>query len=305
MSWIGKVQGVSVSRQCALTGVARSSLHAQQSPKVVDKEDLRISQLIDEQYTKRPFFGTRRMKTFLRRRGEPIGRKRVQRLMRLMGLAGMSPGPHTSKPGPGHRIYPYLLRGVLVTKPNQVWSTDITYIRLTQGFVYLVAVIDWYSRQVLSWRISNTMEASFCIACLEDALILYGKPEVFNSDQGAQFTSDAFTSVLKREEISISMDGRGRVFDNIFVERLWRSVKYEDIYLQSYSDAKELKHGLKKYFDFYNEEQPHQALSDRTPQEVYESGQGGGGLILQKYPVRLKQEVDYGATLHSCNAVKA
>jgi putative transposase len=288
MSWIGKVQGVSVGRQYALTGVARSSLHAQQGPKVVDKEDLRISQLIDEQYTKRPFFGTRRMKTFLRRGGEPIGRKRLQRLMRLMGLAGMSPGPHTSKPGPGHRIYPYLLRGVLVAKPNQVWSTDITYIRLTQGFVYLVAVIDWYSRQVLSWRISNTMEASFCIACLEDALILYGKPEVFNSDQGAQFTSDAFTDVLKREAISISMDGRGRVFDNIFVERLWRSVKYEDIYLQSYSDTKELKHGLKKYFDFYNEERPHQALSDRTPQEVYESDQGGGALILQKYPVRLK-----------------
>jgi putative transposase len=165
MSWIGKVQGVSVSRQCALTGVARSSLHAQQGPKVVDKEDLRISQLIDEQYTKRPFFGTRRMKTFLRRRGEPIVRKRVQRLVRLMGLAGMSPGPHTSKPGLGHRIYPYLLRGVLVAKPNQVWNTDITYIRLTQGFVYLVAVIDWYSRQVLSWRISNTMEASFCIVC--------------------------------------------------------------------------------------------------------------------------------------------
>ena len=154
-------------------------------------------------------------------------------------------------------------------------------------------------------RISNTMEASFCIACLEDALILYGKPEVFNSDQGAQFTSTAFTDFLKREAISISMDGRGRVFDNIFVERLWRSVKYEDIYLQSYSDAKELKHGLKKYFDFYNEERPHQALSDRTPQEVYESGQGGGALILQKYPVILKQEVDYGATLHSCNAVKA
>jgi putative transposase len=183
-----------------------------------------------------------------------------------------------------HKIYPYLLRGVAIERPNQVWSTDITYIRLAHGFVYLAAIIDWYSRKVLSWRISNSMEAAFCVDCLEDALRLYGKPEVFNSDQGSQFTSDAFTGVLKREGITISMDGRGRVFDNIFVERLWRNVKYEDVYLMGYATMGELLIGLTKYFAFYNGERMHQSLGNETPDVVYASASGGGALILDRYP---------------------
>lgn len=219
----------------------------------------------------------------LGRLGHTVNRKRVQRLMRTMGLAGMAPGPNTSGKHPQHKVYPYLLRGVDVERPNQVWSTDVTYIRLARGFVYLVAVIDWYSRRVLSWRISNSMDASFCVDCLEDALRVHGKPEVFNSDQGSQFTSNAFTGVLKREGIAISMDGRGRALDNIFVERLWRSVKYEDVYLQGYGTMGELTVGLARYFAFYNGERPHQSLGHRTPHEVYASGRGGGAKIADKF----------------------
>jgi putative transposase len=203
--------------------------------------------------------------------------------MRLMGLAGMAPGPDTSRPHPEHKVYPYLLRGVQVVRPNQVWSTDITYVRLARGFVYLVAVIDWYSRRVLSWRISNSMEAVFCVDCLEDAMRIYGKPEIFNSDQGSQFTSVAFTGVLEREGIVISMDGRGRVFDNIFVERLWRNVKYEDVYLKGYATMGELMVGLSKYFAFYNGERPHQSLGNKTPDVVYRTGVGGGAMIVDKF----------------------
>jgi putative transposase len=206
-----------------------------------------------------------------------------------MGLAGMAPGPGTSKPHPGHKIYPYLLRGVAVTRPNQVWSTDITYIRLATGFMYLTVVLDWYSRRVLSWRLSNTMQSRFCVDCLEEALRIYGNPEVFNSDQGSQFTSEEFTAPLRREAIKISMDGRGRVFDNIFVERFWRNVKCEDIYLNGYSTVEELKVGLVRYFVDYNDTRPHQSLDYRTPKEVYESGEGGGALIIEKYP-RVKEE---------------
>ena len=191
-------------------------------------------------------------------------------MMRSMGLAAIAPGPNTSWAHPQHKVYPYLLRGVAVVRPNQVWSTDITYIRLERGFAYLVAIIDWYSRRVLSWRISNSMEAAFCVDCLEDALRVHGKPEVFNSDQGVQFTSEAFTGVLKREKITISMDGRGRAFDNIFVERLWRSVKHEDVYLNGYATMGELLIGLTKYFAFYNAERPHQALGMNTPARAYE-----------------------------------
>ena len=223
------------------------------------------------------------MIVMLLRQGYPVNRKRVQRLMRLMGLAGMAPGPGTSKPHPGHKIYPYLLRGVYIVRVNQVWSTDITYVRLARGFVYLVVVLDWYSRKVLSWRVSNTMESSFCVNCLEEALRIYGKPEVFNSDQGSQFTSDVFTKVLIREGITISMDGRGRACDNIFVERLWRTVKYEDIYLYGYEEPIILKKGLKKYFQKYNDERPHEALSYKTPNKVYESGIDGGAWIVDKY----------------------
>ena len=195
--------------------------------------DVELSHAVDEIYTRWPFYGSRRMVVELGRRGFKVNRKRVQRVMRKMGLAGMAPGPMTSRSHPEHKVYPYLLRGVSITRPNQVWSTDVTYIRLARGFVYLVAVIDWYSRKVLSWRLSNTMDAAFCVDALEDALRLHGKPEIFNSDQGSQFTSKAFTDVLKNSGVSISMDGRGRAFDNIFVERLWRSVKYEDVYRTS------------------------------------------------------------------------
>ena len=201
-----------------------------------------------------------------------------------MGLAGMAPGPNTSRAHPAHKVYPYLLRGVPVVRPNQVWSTDITYIRLARGFAYLVAIIDWYSRRVLSWRISNSMDAVFCVDCLEDALRIHGKPEIFNSDQGSQFTSAAFTDVLKREGIAISMDGRGRAFDNIFVERLWRNVKHEDVYLKGYAAMGELMVGLAEYFAFYNGERPHQSLDYKTPDVVYRTAIGGGALILDKFP---------------------
>jgi len=201
----------------------------------------------------------------------------------------MAPGPNTSKPHPGHRIYPYLLRGVAVVRPNHVWSTDITYVRVASGFAYLVAIIDWYSRKVLGWRLSNSIDAAFCVDCLEETMRLHGWPEVFNSDQGSQgestqFTSTAFTDVLKREGVNISMDGRGRALDNIFVERLWRTVKYEDIYLNGYGDIYNRTLGLTEYFSIYNLDRPHQSLGNQTPARVYESAEGGGALILDKYP---------------------
>lgn len=239
--------------------------------------------LIDEQYTRRPFYGSRRMVAYLKEVGHLVNRKRVQRLMRQMGLAGMAPGPNTSKAHPAHKVYPYLLRGVPIVRPNQVWSTDITYIRLAHGFAYLVAVIDWYSRKVLSWRISNSMETAFCVDCLEDALRMHGAPEIFNSDQGSQFTSDVFTAVLKREGTTISMDGRGRAFDNIFVERLWRNVKHEDVYLNGYANMGELMVGLAAYMSFYNGERVHQSLGYATPDRVYQTGAGGGAMILDKF----------------------
>ena len=261
-------------------------MYAHKRAVIVDVTDLVLCQLIDGQYTARPFYGTRRMTLFLGSRGHTVNRKRVQRLMRGMGLAGMAPGPNTSRTSthPAHKIYPYLLRGVPITRVNQVWSTDITYVRLNHGFAYLVAVIDWYSRRVLAWRISNSMEAAFCVDCLQQAITEHGKPEVFNSDQGCQFTSVGFTGVLKANGIKISMDGRGRAFDNIFVERLWRTVKYEDVYLKGYATMGELLLGLTQYFGFYNGERPHQALNDRTPDAVYRSGVGGGAIIVDKYP---------------------
>jgi len=283
-NWIDKESDVGVSRQCVLAGVSRATLYAQQKPKALDENDELIKRLLDEEYTRHPFYGTRRMVVYLGRCGHTVNRKRAQRLMRTMGLVGMAPGPNTSRAHPQHKVYPYLLRGVTIERPNQVWSTDITYIRLARGFVYLAAIIDWYSRRVLSWRISNSMEAVFCVDCLQDALRLHGKPEVFNSDQGSQFTSEAFTGVLQREGITISMDGRGRAFDNIFVERLWRSVKYEDVYLNGYATMGELLIGLTKYFTFYNAERMHQSLANQTPDAVYASGMGGGALIVDKFP---------------------
>jgi len=242
-----------------------------------------LLKLLDEEYTRHPFYGSRRMKLFLKECGYTVNRKRVQRLMHQLGLVGMAPGPHTSKSHPQHKIYPYLLRGVDIVRPNQVWSTDITYIRLSRGFVYLVAIIDWYSRKVLSWRLSNTMDAGFCVDCLEEAIKAYGRPEIFNSDQGSQFTSDCFTGVLIENGITISMDGRGRALDNIFVERLWRTVKYEDVYLKKYDGIQDLLMGLTQYFLFYNEERWHQSLNYKTPNGVYQTAIGGGAKIMDKF----------------------
>jgi putative transposase len=282
-SWIGPAEEVSIVRQCELAGVTRSTVYAHSRPVEANETDLQLCSLIDEQYTSRPFYGSRRMTVFLNKAGHNVNRKRVQRLMRRMGLAGMAPGPNTSRPHPDHKVYPYLLRGVPVIRPNQVWSTDITYIRLAHGFAYLVAIIDWYSRRVLGWRISNSMDAAFCVDCLEEALRTHDKPEVFNTDQGSQFTSEAFTGVLKREGITISMDGRGRAFDNIFVERLWRSVKHEDVYLKGYGSMGELMVGLAEYFAFYNGERPHQSLGEQTPDVVYRTATGGGAVIVDKF----------------------
>ena len=287
--WIAKEGVIPVSRQCNLAGVSRATLYAQQKPRPLKEDSLLFSRLIDEEYTHHPFYGSRRMVVFLETAGYAVNRKRIQGLMRGMGLAGMAPGPNTSKPCPEHKVYPYLLRGVPVVRPNQVWSTDITYIRLDHGFAYLAAVIDWYSRRVLSWRISNSMEATFCVDCLEEALRIHGKPEIFNTDQGSQFTSVAFTAVLKREGITISMDGRGRAFDNIFVERLWRNVKYEDVYLKGYTSMGDLAAGLSRYFTFYNTERPHKALGQKTPDVVYRFAKHGGALIVDRFPSREKE----------------
>ena len=282
---------MSVAQQCVLAAVSRATVYAHQKPKPVDELDLLHSRLIDEEYTRHPFYGSRKMVVFLKTEGHIVNRKqRVQRLMQIMGLVAIAPGPNTSRPHPEHKVYPYLLRGVAVVRPNQVWSTDITYVRLSRGFVYLVAIIDWYSRRVLGWRISNSMEATFCVDCLEEAIRAHGKPEIFNSDQGSQFTSDAFTGVLQREDIVISMDGRGRAFDNIFVERLWRSVKYEDVYLKGYATVGELMIGLTEYFDFYNARRPHQSLENEMPDVVYRTAIGGGAMILDKYPRARKDE---------------
>jgi putative transposase len=257
---------LSVRRQCELLGLSRSSLYYE--PGGAAAEDLRLMRRIDEQYTARPFYGSRRMTIWLNEQGEEVNRKRVQRLMRVMGLEAIYPKPRLSPAGKGHRIYPYLLRGVKVVRRDQVWSTDITYVPMASGFMYLAAVIDWYSRYVIGWRLSNTLDGSFCLEMLEDAL-RGGKPEVFNTDQGVQFTAAAFTGRLESAGVAVSMDGRGRALDNVFVERLWRSVKYEDIYIQGYDTVPGLHRGLARYFAFYNDERPHQSLGYQTPAAVY------------------------------------
>ena len=260
-------------------------VYAQQKrlQKDVGELDRMLLQLLDEEYTRHPFYGTRRMTAYLYGCGHAVNRKRVQRLMHTLGLAGMAPGPNTSKPHPQHKIYPYLLRGVEIIRPNQVWSTDITYLRLPRGFVYLVAIIDWYSRRVLSWRLSNTMDAGFCVDCLEQAIQDYGAPEIFNTDQGSQFTSDSFTGVLIRNGITISMDGRGRALDNIFIERLWRTVKYEEVYLEKHDSMQDLLMGLTYYFVFYNDARRHQSLDYQMPDVVYRTAVGGGAKIVDKF----------------------
>lgn len=227
--------------------------------------------LIDEEYTRYPFYGIERMTAVLRRQGHQVNPKRIRRLMRLMGLEALYPKPNLSKPVIGHKIYPYLLKGVRIDRADQVWSTDITYIRLNQGFIYLVAIMDWFSRYVLSYAFSITLDTDFCLKALRDALNV-ASPEIFNSDQGPQFTSDAFTRILKKAGISISMDGRGRALDNVFVERLWRTVKYERVYLHSYETVREAEQDISYYFDFYNKERPHKSLGYQTPAEVYFNG---------------------------------
>jgi putative transposase len=257
---------LSIVRQCELTGLARSSLYY--VPVEESAEDLELMRHIDEQYTRTPFYGSRRMIVELRKLGWVVNRKRVQRLMRRMGLEAIYPKPRLSKPASGQKIYPYLLRDMKIDRPNQVWSTDITYVRLRGGFVYLVAILDWYSRYVLSWEVSTSMDTSFCLSALDWAL-KKGKPEIFNSDQGAQFTSADFTGRLAEEGIRISMDGRGRALDNVFVERLWRTVKWEEIYLKDYQDVPDAIDNLACYFPFYNTERPHQALDYQTPEAVF------------------------------------
>jgi putative transposase len=260
---------LSIARQCELLNLPRSGYYRCSGGLAETKENLLIMRLIDEEYARRPFYGSRKMRDYLCRQGYTVNRKRVQRLMRKMGLQSVAPKPNTSQPGPQHKIYPYLLRGLVVSRPNQVWCTDITYIRLAGGFVYLVAVMDWYSRKVLSWELSASMDDSFCVSALERALRQFPKPEIFNTDQGAQFTGQAFTGVLKQQGIRISMDGKGRAVDNIYIERLWRSVKYEEIYLNEYKSVDELRKALKNYFHFYNHERPHQTFESATPREVY------------------------------------
>src|SRR5436309_6955829 len=268
---------LAIRRQCTLLSVARSSVY--RLPRPANDDDLLMMRLIDELFTAWPFLGSRRLAVMLREKGYSINRKRVQRLMRKMGIAALGPKPRTSKPAPGHTIYPYLLRELTIERANQVWSADITYIPIGRGFLYLVAIMDWASRAVLAWRLSNTMDVSFCVSALEEALFRFGTPEIFNTDQGSQFTSAAFTGTLGKAGVTISMDGRGRWIDNVFIERLWRSLKYEDIYLKGYADGREAARGIAEWVAFYNDRRPHQALADRMPMAVWREAIGGARAV--------------------------
>jgi putative transposase len=259
-----------IARQCRLLAVSRSGVYRE--PAEVSAEDLALMALIDRQYLARPYYGSRRMAAWLATQGHVVNRKRVQRLMRLLGLVAIYQRPNTSKPAPENKVYPYLLGGLTITRVNQVWCADITYIPMARGFLYLVVIMDWTSRAVLAWRLSNTLGAEFCVEALEEAVARYGKPEIFNTDQGCQFTSSEFTGVLERSDIAISMDGKGRCMDNIFVERLWRSLKYEEVYLNAYATVAEAKAGIGAWLDFYNEERQHQSLGYRTPRQIYQEG---------------------------------
>ena len=258
---------LSIAQQCKLLSVNRSVFYYK--PKPITAEQLEIMRLIDEEYLKHPESGSRTLRNYLRRLGYKINRKKVQRLMRLMGLEAIYPKPHTSRPHPDHKVYPYLLKNLEINRPNQVWAADITYIPMQRGYMYLVAVIDWHSRKILSWKLSNTMDSDFCLDALSEALLRYGKPEIFNTDQGAQFTSEAFTSLLKSNGITISMDGRGRAQDNIFIERFWWTLKYHYIYLRTFANGTSLRLGLKQWIKRYNKERSHQGLNNLTPDEVY------------------------------------
>ena len=257
---------ISLAEQCSLLGLPRSTYYYE--PQAESPENLALMDLLDRQYLRTPFYGVRKMTLHLQEQGHCVNPKRVRRLLRKMGIEAIYPRPRTSRPGEGHQIYPYLLRGLLIDQPNQVWAADITYIPMKRGFMYLVAVIDWYSRYVLSWELSNTLGVEFCLDAVAVAL-QQAKPGIFNTDQGAQFTSDSFTGQLREAQVQVSMDGKGRVHDNIFIERLWRSVKYEDIYLRSYEDGWALRDGLDRYFHFYNHQRYHQALGNQRPAQVY------------------------------------
>ena len=258
---------LSIVQQCQLLGIARSSVYYQ--PQAPSDEDLILLRSLDQQYLETPFYGSRRMTVVLRQQGYAVNRKRVQRLMRQLGIEAIYPKPRLSQAHRDHQVYPYLLRGLAITQSNQVWCTDITYLPVLKGHFYLVAIMDWFSRKVLSWRISNTLDVTFCLEALQESITEYGHPEIFNSDQGSQFTSHGFTDCLKAVGVQISMDGRGRCFDNIFIERLWRSLKYELIYLMAFEDGIHLNQEVRKWFNWYNQERPHQALGYRTPEVVY------------------------------------
>jgi putative transposase len=257
-----------VSVQCQLLEVARSSYYYQ-SQHHESEENLILMQEIDRAYLAHPENGSRMMVRVLRRRGHEVNRKRVQRLMQLMGIRSLAPQPSTTKPHPAHPKYPYLLRNLRIDRPNQVWCADITYIPFKKGFLYLMAIMDWHSRKVLSWRVSNTMTADFCVAAVTEALALYGTPEIFNTDQGSQFTSEVFTGILKEAGVAISMDGAGRAIDNVFIERLWRTLKYDHIYLNPADNGTACRDGINEYLNYYNQERPHSSLNDQTPDEVY------------------------------------
>ena len=261
-----------VSQQCRLLAVSRSAVY--RKPAEVSAEDLALMTLIDRQYLARPYYGSRRMAAWLATQGDVVNRKRVRRLMRRLGLTAIYQRPNTSKPAMAHKIYPYLLGGLAIERVNQVWCSDLTYIPMAKGFLYLVVIMDWVSRAVLAWRLSNTLAADFCVEALEEALARYGRPEIFNTDQASQFTSDDFTGTLKRHGVMISMDGKGRCMDNIFVERLWRSLKYEEVYLHAYATVAEARTGIGAWLDFYNTERQHQSLGYRTPRQIYQEACG-------------------------------
>jgi putative transposase len=286
---------LSIRRQCDLLGIARSGVY--RPLRAANDNDLGLMRRLDELFTQWPFLGSRRLAWLLREEGHAINRKRVQRLMRQMGIEALGPKPRTTKPAAGHKVYPYLLRDLVIDRPNQVWAADITYIPIGRGFLYLVAIMDWASRAVLSWRLSNTMDASFCVEALEEALARYGKPEIFNTDQGSQFTGGDFIGVLSKAEIRISMDGRGRWMDNVFIERLWRSLKYEDIYLKGYADGREAKAGIAQWVAFYNTRRPHMALDHRTPMAVWRAGVTG---CLDGTAVDMALRLDNADALPTC-----
>jgi len=260
----------SIVKQCKLLDISRSGLYYRPVP--VSAVELELMRLLDKGHMKHPYFGSRRLRDWLADHGHHVSRKKVVRLMRVMGIVPIYPKKNTSKPNRAHKVYPYLLRGLTIDRPNQVWCTDITYIPMAKGFLYLIAIMDWYSRKVLAWRLSNTMDVHFCLEALEEVIARYGTPEIFNSDQGAQFTSDAFTGTLKQHGIQISMDGKGRCMDNIFIERLWRSLKYEEIYLKAYDSVKDAKAGINEWMRFYNMNRRHQGIESRTPDSIYFGG---------------------------------